>query len=117
MLVAKTFTIEYIFSPHKLSHCDNGNLSRWLVKKGKNEEAARTLAKVRGAGNLMEVVPELTDIKASLKAGSSPRRSQTCRFLFSRRIMQRYVARLFSFVMVFLYWSYTVEPPIRDPLR
>ena len=38
---------------------------------------------------MREVVPELTDIKTSLKTKSSLSRAQTCRLLFTWRIMQR----------------------------
>ena len=59
------------------------------MKKQRNEEAARTLVRLRGARNMREVVPELTDIKTSLKPSSSLSRGQTCRLLFTWRIMQR----------------------------
>ncbi|CAI8056484.1 Facilitated trehalose transporter Tret1-2 homolog [Geodia barretti] len=51
--------------------------------------------RLRGAGNMREVVPELTDIKTSLKTKSSLSRTQTCRLLFTWRIMQRILIGVF----------------------
>jgi sugar porter (SP) family MFS transporter len=59
---------------------------RWLTKKRRNEEAVRTLAKVRSA-SASEVVPELAEIKASLRDSSSLGPSQTCQLLLQRLLI------------------------------
>jgi MFS family permease len=76
---------------------------RWLTKKRRNEEAVRTLAKVRSA-SASEVVPELAEIKASLRDSSSLGPSQTCQLLLQRY----YSTSIFSRIGVASYISTAV---------